>query len=614
MKNQELSLLSYQDGKLSFINGRKQLPQKMRSMFYQNPTSHSVRLRQLVDLLLNRVVHHGFSQLITDITRVWAGQEPSLLDHHWTNRPEKVSGVHAFYQGGSDHKLIFAVRNTKKIISKSKIIKKRSFKNFKPEKFIEAVRKISWFEVYMCNDVNQAGKMVTDKLTAILDIMAPVKLIQVRSNFAPWLSETTKKKIVERNEAQKKATETKLKEDWDEYKRLRNYISNILKNEKRTWQEKKISDFGADTSSIWKNIKNWLGWNTGGPPTKLIENGTIYNKPSELAKVMNNFFINKVRNLRQNLPINPGDPLQLVRKLMLNRKCTFRLKSVHPEDVLKIIGKLKTSSSCGTDEISSYVLKLIKHEITPVVTHLVNLSITQQDFPFLWKVAKVIPLHKKNEILYPKNYRPVSLLCVLSKVLEKCIFVQMVEYLESNGLIHPSHHGFRAKHSTVSALIQMFDTWIDAFEDSEVSAVIMLDMSAAFDVVDHQILLEKLTLYGFEDCAQSWIRSYLTDRSQRVYVEGSLSDALSLDCGVPQGSILGPLLYIVYTNDLPEAVHDHPPHQEPLPESLDHQFYNLHCHSCGGLCLYADDSTFTLSNKDVDQLGADIDNKYKIIA
>ena len=406
----------------------------------------------------------------------------------------------------------------------------------------------------MCNDVNQAGKMVTDKLTAILDIMAPVKLIQVRSNFAPWLSETTKKKIVERNEAQKKATETKLKEDWDEYKRLRNDISNILKNEKRTWQEKKISDFGADTSSIWKNIKNWLGWNTGGPPTKLIENGTIYNKPSELAKVMNNFFINKVRNLRQNLPINPGDPLQLVRKLMLNRKCTFRLKSVHPEDVLKIIGKLKTSSSCGTDEISSYVLKLIKHEITPVVTHLVNLSITQQDFPFLWKVAKVIPLHKKNEILYPKNYRPVSLLCVLSKVLEKCIFVQMVEYLESNGLIHPSHHGFRAKHSTVSALIQMFDTWIDAFEDSEVSAVIMLDMSAAFDVVDHQILLEKLTLYGFEDCAQSWIRSYLTDRSQRVYVEGSLSDALPLDCGVPQGSILGPLLYIVYTNYLPEAV------------------------------------------------------------
>ena len=167
--------------------------------------------------------------------------------------------------------------------------------------------------------------------------------------------------------------------------------------------------------------------------------------------------------------------------------------------------------------------------------------------PFLWKVAIVIPLHKKNEILYPKSYLPVSLLCVLSKVLKKCIFVQMMEYLESNGLIHPSHHGFRAKHSTVSALIQMFDAWIEVFEDSEVSAVIMLDMSAAFDVVDHQILLEKLTLYGFEDCAQSWIRSYLTDRSQRVYVEGSLSDALPLDCGVPQGSILGPLLYIIYT-------------------------------------------------------------------
>ena len=109
------------------------------------PNSHSARLRPLVDALLDRVVPHGFSQLITDVTRVWPGQEPSLLDHHWTNRPEKVSGVHAFYQGGSDHKMIFSIRHTKKIVSKPRIIKKRCFKNFKPQEFIEAVQKISWF-------------------------------------------------------------------------------------------------------------------------------------------------------------------------------------------------------------------------------------------------------------------------------------------------------------------------------------------------------------------------------------------------------------------------------------------------------------------------------------
>ena len=125
----------------------------------------------------------------------------------------------------------------------------------------------------------------------------------------------------------------------------------------------------------------------------------------------------------------------------------------------------------------------------------------------------------------------------------------MVNYLEENQLLHPSHHGFRAKHSTVSALVQMFDSWIEAFEDDEVSAVIMLDMSAAFDVVDHVILLDKLALYGFEESALSWIKCYLSGRTQSVFIEGCLSDPLSVECGVPQGSILGPLLYILYDKE-----------------------------------------------------------------
>ena len=127
------------------------------------------------------------------------------------------------------------------------------------------------------------------------------------------------------------------------------------------------------------------------------------------------------------------------------------------------------------------------------------------------------------------------------------MFVQMVNYLEENQLLYPSHPGFRDKHSTVSALIQMFDSWIEAFEDDEVSAVIMLDMSAAFDVVDHKILLSKLALYGFDEIALSWINSYLSDRSQSVFIEACLSDPLPVECGVPQGSIIGTfVVYIVY--------------------------------------------------------------------
>ena len=179
------------------------------------PNTHSARLRPLVTALLDRIVPHGFSQLITGVTRIWPGQDPSLLDHHWTNRPDKVSSSQAFFQGGSDHKIIFSVRHTKKVVSKPRIIKKRCFKNFEPENFVEAIQNITWFEVYMTEDVEVAVEMVTRKLTAILDIMAPVKTIQTRGKYAPWLSEATKKKIQTRNEAQKKASQTNLKGDWD---------------------------------------------------------------------------------------------------------------------------------------------------------------------------------------------------------------------------------------------------------------------------------------------------------------------------------------------------------------------------------------------------------------
>ena len=200
---------------------------------------------------------------------------------------------------------------------------------------------------------------------------------------------------------------------------------------------------------------------------------------------MNQFFINKVERLRQGIPNNNTDPLQVLRESMSERTCSLAFRPVHPDEVLEIIRNLKNSKSSGLDEVDTYIVKLIAGDILPALTHVINLSIKEASFPTSWKRSKVIPLLKKGDKLDPKNYRPVALLPILSKVLERAIFLQLIQYLNTNSILHPNHHGSRRGHSTTTALIQMYESWVKAVDDGEMAGVMMLDISAAFDMVDH---------------------------------------------------------------------------------------------------------------------------------
>ena len=257
------------------------------------------------------------------------------------------------------------------------------------------------------------------------------------------------------------------------------------------------------------------------------------------------------------------------------------------------------------DYIDTWVVKLVAEDILPAITHIVNLSISQAMFPMPWKIAKIVPLLKKGDSLMAKNYRPVALLPIFSKILERAVFLQLVEYLESNNLLNSNHHGCRPGHNTATALLQMYEQWLEEVDNGMMVGVMLIDLSAAFDMVDHDLLLKKLKLYGMDQNSIAWMSSYLSDRSQSVLIDGALSPPLDVSCGVPQGSILGPLLYILFTNDIPDLVHDHLVNFEtPAP----------YCESCGSTVCYVDDSTFSHGEQDPAVLSQKLTQQYDRIS
>ena len=260
-----------------------------------------------------------------------------------------------------------------------------------------------------------------------------------------------------RDELQKIASETKCRDDWVRYKNMRNRVNNRQKFEETKWQKIRLEECGENSGKVWKNVKGILNWTSSGSPSQLFYRGTLKTKAQDIADAQNDYFINKIQNIRENLLPPLSDPLAKLTSLMANRQCSFSLNTVHPDQVNKIISSLNNSSAFGLDQIDTSIIKLVKAEILPSVTHIINLSITTRKFPSAWKKTKVVPLHKKDDPLDPKNYRPVAIVPILSKVLERVLFNQMIEYLNDNGLLHPNHHAYRAQHNTTTALVQMYD-------------------------------------------------------------------------------------------------------------------------------------------------------------
>ena len=426
-------------------------------------------------------------------------------------------------------------------------------KKFDNQKFVEDLVQQQWENVYFFADTPNAKWEIWKMLfLEVLDKHAPLQHKRIRTRRVPWITSSIKELINTREKLKRKAIITNLENDWLNYQRTRNKVNIELRKAKKDYYSTKIAGDKSNPKEAWKTINSLLG--RRNKPTivnelKLGENSLT--NPKDIAEGFNEYFSNIGPNLASQIDTSNSNYETYVK----NAESEFTaFQPVTVNLVYKLLTGLSSNKATGVDKISCKIIKIASSAISDSLTHIFNQAITLSSFPDEWKTARVIPLYKNGQRNVAGNYRPISVLPAISKVMEKILYDQLYNYLSNFRLLSDSQFGFRKFHSTATALLDCTNDWYMNLDRKMFNLVVLIDLKKAFDTVDHQILLRKLELYGVKGQALSFLNSYLSNRSQKCQINGSLSSEKMIRCGVPQGSILGPLFFLLYINDLPQCL------------------------------------------------------------
>ena len=511
----------------------------------------------MVDSLHEKVLNaHGVVQLQKKISFVKVDKNgkvtKSCLDLFLTNRPMRISELRLCQTNESDHMMVMGFRRTNNKMPQPSVMKKRKWSKINWEQFNkDFIESGAENLVTSCEELNACAEFLTAACRVHLDTQEKVKTLQLRKKYTPWVDESVRMMIERKKLLFEIWKRTESKDDWVMYRKQSNYIVKVIKQKKTAYLKQSLRST-LQSSDMWKNASKEMKIVGSGPPTSLVVNGELTSDPSAMAEQQNDFFISKPLNIASSIPHTETDPLLYTKKFLKDKEVPgfdFSRTVVTEYEVSKVIDNLKNTTSTGHDEINVIALKNMKDSVLTSLTYIVNLSLRTSSFPDIWKLAKCVPLHKNNgDKTDPSKYRPIALLPVFSKILEKFVSKWLNQYMEQNNLWSDRQHGYRKHRSTATALLQLQEEIMKKYEEGNDIAVLSFDSSAAFDTLTHSVLLDKLKLYGCSDHVINWFKSYLENRWQFTEIMGKKSSTQRILQGVFQGSVLGPLLYILYCN------------------------------------------------------------------